>query len=236
VRGQYADFGPTLAHEKLLEVHSIPVSRSAVREWMLADGVWTSRRERKQRIQQPRYRRACLGELIQIDGCLHRWFEDRGPQCTALVFIDDATGRLMELRFVRSESTFDYFESTQQYLRRHGKPVAFYSDKHASIRAQVHGGLQQALRASPSLTSVNDLIVRRVGAPTARRATAERHPRQRSSASGAPAALFNAEDYRYSGATSSSRPSERLSSATSCGDCGRWVLCSPTSSATPVNA
>jgi hypothetical protein len=73
-------------------------------------------------------------ELIQIDGCLHQWFEDRGPQCTALVYVDDATSRLMELRFVRSESTFDYFESTRSYLRRHGKPVAFYSDKAAIFR------------------------------------------------------------------------------------------------------
>lgn len=134
VRGQYADFGPTLAHEKLLEVHGIRISRSTVRGWMIDDGAWTTRRERKKRVQQPRYRRPCLGELVQIDGCLHHWFEDRGPQCTALVFIDDATGRLMELRFVRSESTFAYFEATQRYLHRHGKPIAFYSDKHAIFR------------------------------------------------------------------------------------------------------
>jgi hypothetical protein len=134
VRGQYADFGPTLAHEKLLEVHSIRVSRTTVRAWMIGDGAWTTRRERKKRVQQPRRRRACLGELVQIDGCLHHWFEDRGPQCTVLVYVDDATGRLMELRFVRSESTFDYFESTRSYLRRHGKPVAFYSDKASVFR------------------------------------------------------------------------------------------------------
>lgn len=59
---------------------------------MIADGTWTTRRERKKRVQQPRRRRACFGELIQIDGCLHHWFEDRGPQCTALVYVDDATG------------------------------------------------------------------------------------------------------------------------------------------------
>ena len=95
---------------------------------------WTTRRERKKRNQQPRRRRACLGELVQIDGCLHHWFEDRGPQCTALVYVDDATGRLMELRLVRSESIFDYFESTRSYLWRHGQPLAFYSDKAAIFR------------------------------------------------------------------------------------------------------
>lgn len=134
VRGQYAAFGPTLAHEKLVEVHGIRVSRTTIRTWMIGDGAWTTRRERKKRVQQPRRRRACLGELVQIDGCLHHWFEERGPQCTVLVYVDDATGRLMELRFVRSESTFDYFESTRSYLRRHGKPVAFYSDKAAIFR------------------------------------------------------------------------------------------------------
>jgi hypothetical protein len=132
VRSRYPDFGPTLAHEKLVEVHHLQVSVATLRTWMVADGIWTTRRERKQRVHQPRYRRACLGELIQIDGCLHHWFEARGPQCTALVCIDDATSRLMELRFARSESTFDYFEAARSYLGHHGKPVAFYSDK-ASI-------------------------------------------------------------------------------------------------------
>ncbi len=101
---------------------------------MIGDGVWTTRRERNKRVYQPRYRRACLGELIQIDGCDHHWFEGRGPRCTALVYIDDATGRLMELYFARSESTFHYFEATRSYLKRHGKSVAFYSDKASLFR------------------------------------------------------------------------------------------------------
>ena len=79
-------------------------------------------------------RREAYGELVQIDGSKHRWFEDRGPPCTLLVFIDDATGRLMQLRFVRSESAFSYFEALELYLRDHGAPVAFYSDKHSVFR------------------------------------------------------------------------------------------------------
>jgi hypothetical protein len=75
-----------------------------------------------------------VGELIQIDGSEHWWFEGRGPQCTLLVYIDDATSRLMHLQFVESESTFDYFAATRAYLERHGKPVAFYSDKHGVFR------------------------------------------------------------------------------------------------------
>jgi len=69
-----------------------------------------------------------------IDGSDHRWFEDRAAPCTLLVFIDDATSRLMELRFVPSESTFAYFETLKSYLQHHGKPVAFYSDKHSIFR------------------------------------------------------------------------------------------------------
>lgn len=96
-------------------------------------GIWLPRAERK-RIQQPRHRREHVGELIQIDGSDHRWFEDRAAPCTLLVFIDDATSRLMELRFVPSESTFAYFETLKSYLRHHGRPVAFYSDKHSIFR------------------------------------------------------------------------------------------------------
>ena len=71
---------------------------------------------------------------MQIDGSEHRWFEDRGPPCSLLVFVDDATGRLMQLRFVRSESAFTYFEALALYLEHHGAPVAFYSDKHSVFR------------------------------------------------------------------------------------------------------
>lgn len=133
VRQLYPDFGPTLAAEKLEERHDLKVSRETLRNWMRQAGIWVSRPERK-RIQQPRYRREHVGELVQIDGSEHRWFEDRAAPCTLLVFVDDATSRLMELRFVASESTFAYFEALKAYLGRHGKPVAFYSDKHSIFR------------------------------------------------------------------------------------------------------
>ena len=134
VRTLYADFGPTLAAEKLQEVHEIALAVGTLRDWMIADGLWTTRKEQRKRVYQPRRRRECYGELIQIDGSDHHWFEGRGPRCTLLVYIDDATGRLMELRFTESESTFDYFHATRQYLNKHGKPVAFYSDKHSVFR------------------------------------------------------------------------------------------------------
>lgn len=92
---------------------------------------------------QPRHRRHCVGELIQIDGSDHRWFEDRGPACTLLVFIDDATRRLMHLHFTYPESTFSYFEATRRYIELYGKPMAFYSDQYTVFRVnnrQATGG------------------------------------------------------------------------------------------------
>ena len=133
IKKQYPDFGPTLAAEMLVEHHGFKVSRDTVRKWMVEDGLWLSRKQRRE-IHQPRLRRECFGELIQIDGSDHRWFEDRAPPCTLLVFIDDATSTLMELRFVKSESTFSYFEALEGYLHKHGRPVAFYSDKHTVFR------------------------------------------------------------------------------------------------------
>ena len=131
---RYHDFGPTLAREKLLELHGLDVSVETARKWMMAAGLWRDREQRRRRPQQPRRRRPCRGELVQIDGCDHDRFEDRGPRCTLLVFIDDATSELMELRFVESESAFSYFAATRAYLERHGKPVAFYSDQAAVFR------------------------------------------------------------------------------------------------------
>ena len=81
-----------------------------------------------------RLRRESLGELVQIDGSEHRWFESRGEPCTLLVFIDDATSRLMQLRFVPSESTDSYFKALEGYLEAYGCPIAFYSDKHSVFR------------------------------------------------------------------------------------------------------
>ena len=133
VHEDFSDFGPTLAAEMLEDRHSFKVSRETLRKWMQEDGLWLSRKQRKT-FHQPRLRRECYGELVQIDGSEHRWFEDRGPKCTLLVFIDDATSTLMQLRFVESESTFSYFEALDLYLQKHGRPVAFYSDKHSVFR------------------------------------------------------------------------------------------------------
>ena len=134
IKERYPDFGPTLATEKLRETHGCPVSRETVRKWMIEEGLWLDRRRRLPSVHQPRNRRERMGELIQIDGSKHWWFENRGPQCTLLAYIDDATSQLMHAAFVPSESTFDYLRETHKYVTAHGRPIAFYSDKHAIFR------------------------------------------------------------------------------------------------------
>ncbi|RQS76992.1 ISNCY family transposase [Burkholderia sp. Bp8963] len=145
IRERYADFGPTLACEKLWECHGIRLAKETVRKLMTEAGLWIPRRQRPPKVYQPRARRACLGELIQIDGCDHRWFEERAPACTLLVYVDDATSRLMTLHFTQTESTFSYFEATRTYLERHGKPVAFYSDKYSVFRNTSAGKTGQSV-------------------------------------------------------------------------------------------
>lgn len=126
----YTDFGPTLAAEKLWEVHGVRISDEKVRQIMMAEGLWKTRRKRKLQVFQMRERRAMFGELVQIDGSDYDWFEGRSPRCTLLVFVDDATGKLGELLFVPDESFNAYCEAAQRYFERYGKPRAFYSDKH----------------------------------------------------------------------------------------------------------
>lgn len=134
IRERYRDFGPTLAREKLEEVHGLILGKETIRRLMIKAGLWIPRRQRAPKIHQPRYRRPCTGELIQIDGCDHHWFENRGRPCTALVYVDDATSRLMHLLFVKSESTFTYFEATRGYIEKYGKPMILYSDKASVFR------------------------------------------------------------------------------------------------------
>jgi hypothetical protein len=126
VQQNYRDFGPTLAAEVLLDRHDVEISRETLRKWMVEAGLWLSRKQGRT-FPQPRLRRESYGELVQIDGSEHRWFENRGEPCTLLVFIDDSTSKLMQLCFVPSESTASYFEALQGYLQTHGCPIAFYS-------------------------------------------------------------------------------------------------------------
>jgi transposase len=134
LRGKYPDFGATLAAEKLGEREGIEVSRETVRRLQIELGLARARRRRSARVHSPRERRPRFGELIQIDGSPHDWLEDRGPRCTLIVFIDDATGRLVALRFAPVETTKAYLSALRTHVLAHGVPLAFYSDRHGIFR------------------------------------------------------------------------------------------------------
>ncbi len=134
LHGKYRGFGPTLACEKLVERDGLQISDETVRHLMIREGLWKPKKAHKAVVHQMRERRACLGELVQIDGSPHAWFEERGPACTLLVLIDDATGNLLGLRFVEQESFHAYAGLVRAYFEHWGKPLAFYSDKHGIFR------------------------------------------------------------------------------------------------------
>jgi len=134
LKSKYKGFGPTLAHEKLVEKDKLKISDESIRKIMIEEELWKSRKLKKIVTHQLRERRACFGELVQIDGSPHDWFEGRAAVCTLLVFIDDATGKLVQLQFADSESFFSYSQAAEGYFRQYGKPAAFYSDKHSIFR------------------------------------------------------------------------------------------------------
>jgi len=137
LRERYPDFGPTLASEKLLERDGIAVSRETVRRLQIEAKLWRPKRRRARRVFQVRERRPRFGELIQIDGSPHAWLEDRGPRCALIVFIDDATGRLTDLRFMPAETTRGYLLAIRAHVLAHGRPLALYSDRHGIFRVNV---------------------------------------------------------------------------------------------------
>jgi len=134
IQEKYPDFGPTLAHEKIVEVHKIKISVSSVRNLMIKNNLWVDKKIKRKRVYQLRERRAREGELAQGDGSPHDWFEKRGPKCTLLDYVDDATGKIKAAIFAPSETTWGYFDLMRIYLKMHGKPIALYNDKHGVFR------------------------------------------------------------------------------------------------------
>jgi len=134
IASQYEDFGPTLANEMLSERHNIQVSVETVRQLMIGRGVWRAKVRRGSNAHPMRERRSKRGELIQIDGSPHAWFEGRSPKCTLIVFVDDATSELMGLQFSPQETTEAYMATLKQHLLDHGRPVSVYSDRHSIFK------------------------------------------------------------------------------------------------------
>lgn len=157
VRKRYHDFGPTFAAEKLNACEGLKISKETLRQWMIQAGIWRGRSRKQARIHQSRERRPRFGELVQIDGSHHDWFEGRGPKCCLLVFIDDATSQIIGLRFDMAETTLAYMELIQQHLKIHGRPLAYYSDKHSifkTTREQCVDGRFQATQLHRALQTL----------------------------------------------------------------------------------
>ncbi len=134
-RKRYPDFGPTLFAEKLQEREGIAVSRETVRAWLLEDGLWQKHRKRKAH-RQWRERKNHFGEMLQMDGSHHDWFEGRGPKCVLMGYIDDATGRVYG-RFYDHEGTIPAMDSFKRYIMEYGLPMSVYLDKHTTYKSWV---------------------------------------------------------------------------------------------------
>lgn len=139
VEQSYADFGPSFAAEKLQKSNKLKVNKETLRQWMNEWGLWMCKPRKVAKLQQSRERRASFGELIQIDGSHHDWFEGRREKCCLLVFVDDATSRLVGLRFEESEDCAGYFRLCRSYIETYGRPLAFYSDKFGVFRVNLVG-------------------------------------------------------------------------------------------------
>ena len=127
LKGDFKGFGPTFAAEKLEELHSITISKETLRKAMIAGGIWSCKK-RKPVYRSRRPRKLNFGQMTQIDGSPHDWFEGRAPRCTLLVFIDDATSKIVWLRFAKSESTESLMRAAKDFIRAYGRPVSIYVD------------------------------------------------------------------------------------------------------------
>jgi transposase len=134
IKEKYIDYGPTLAKEKLEEKHKLKLSKETLRQLMIKNGIWKSKKIKERKIYARRTRRSRFGDLEQIDGSYEYWFEDRGEKSCLLVSVDDATSALTCLKFCKTETTQDYLEFLKDYLKHYGRPMAFYSDKHSVFR------------------------------------------------------------------------------------------------------
>ena len=143
-KAQYHDFGPTLASEKLFEREKIKINDETLRLWLRAEGI--AYQERKKRPhRQWRERKACFGQMVQMDGSHHAWLEDRGPWCVYMGYIDDATGRPFG-RFYTHEGTIPAMDSLKRYIKRFGIPQSIYLDNHTAYKSPRKQSIEDELK------------------------------------------------------------------------------------------
>jgi hypothetical protein len=148
---RYAGFGPTFAQEKLEDLHGIVLSPSTLRQGMIHAGLWSPRKHGPTH-RAWRERRSCVGALVQLDGSDHDWFEGRGPRCVLIVYIDDATSRILYAQFVNVEDTLTLLATTRTYIQRHGRPIAYYVDKDSIYKINRKASIDEELKDSEPIT------------------------------------------------------------------------------------
>jgi len=149
-RTTYKDFGPTLASEKLLERDGVSISDETLRSWLVETGDW--KRVRKgRRHRQWRERKGHRGEMVQIDGSHHAWFEGRGDPCVLMGYIDDATGDTFG-RFYDYEGTMPAMDSFKRYIRKRGLPLKVYLDKHSTYKSTAKATIEEQLEGVEPLS------------------------------------------------------------------------------------
>lgn len=136
-RRDYSDFGPTFASEKLAEVDGLLVDPQTLRRWLIEAGLW-SRKRRREAHRSRRPRRPCFGELVQFDASIHDWLEGRGEELVLISLIDDATSRVLA-RFYHAGTVETHMDLLGRWLRKHGRPLALYTDRHSIFEPQDKG-------------------------------------------------------------------------------------------------
>jgi len=149
-RSQYWDFGPTLASEKLRERDQVEVSDETLRLWLLESGDWEKRRKTRGH-RRWRERKGHWGEMVQMDGSHHDWFEGRGPECVLMSYIDDATSKVFA-RFYEYEGTMPAMDSFKRYSRTYGLPSRLYLDRHTTYKSPAKASVEDVLNEEVPLS------------------------------------------------------------------------------------
>jgi hypothetical protein len=165
-REECRDFGPTFAAEHVGKLLGIEVGRDTIRKWLIAAGLWQSRKRKVETIHQWRERRACFGELVQWDTCIHDWLEGRGERLYLIAMIDDATSRV-HARFVRHDTAEENMRILWQWLERYGRPLAFYTDKAAMFETTPKTSRKsehEAMQPTQITRALDELGIERISA------------------------------------------------------------------------
>jgi len=168
-RGVYSGFNPTFASEKLFERDKITISCETLRQWFIAEGIRYEKRKARPH-RQWRERKAYCGEMVQMDGSHHDWFEGRGERCVLMGYIDDASSRVY-VRFYENEGTLSAMESFKHYGMKYGLPVSIYLDRHAAYKAKGQATVEEELAGREPMSqferALEELGVRLIHAQSA---------------------------------------------------------------------